>query len=190
MPIVLTRAEIFALDDRKIEWCPVPEWSTLDDKGKVVDEKGVFIQGLSGTDRDSFDMAMIEQRQIGKGKVSQELNFRNLRAKLVVRTAVDQEDPNEAKPIFTEADVEALGKKNGAALQRMYATAQRLSGLSQEDVEELTADLGNGQSGASGSDLPSPSGTEASPMLNAGSQAESSPSGELSTPSSPSESEG
>jgi hypothetical protein len=181
---VLTRAEIFAIDDRKIEWCPVPEWSSEDN------ERGVFIQGLSGTDRDSFDMAMIEQRQIGKGKITQELNFRNLRAKLVVRTAVDSADPNEAKPIFTEADVEALGRKNGAALQRMYAVAQRLSGLSSEDVEELTKDLGNGQSDASGSDLPSPSDTQASPLLSDGSAAENSPSGEPSTPSSPSENEG
>lgn len=184
MGTVLTRDEIFALDDRKIEWCPVPEWSTPDN------ERGVFIQGLSGTDRDSFDMAMIEQRQIGKGKISQELNFSNLRAKLVVRTAVDSEDPNVAKQIFTQADVEALGRKNGAALQRMYAVAQRLSGLSAEDVEELTKDLGEGQSSGSGSDSLPTSSTLALLPASEPSAAESSPSGELSTPSSPSESDG
>lgn len=180
MGTVLTRDQIFAVDDRKIEWCPVPQWATAE-----TPDAGVFVRGLSGTDRDSFDMAMIEQRQIGKGKVSAELNLRNLRAKLIVRTAVDSDDPDTAQSIFTEVDVEALGRKNGQALQTIYAVAQRLSGLSAEDEEELTRDLGEGQSGASGSASLLPSGIEASPIANDGSRVESSPSGEPSTAGSP-----
>lgn len=176
MGTVLTRDDIFAIDDRKIEWCPVPEWSSEEKP-----DMGVFVMGLSGTDRDSFEMAMIEQRKIGKGKTTQELNLKNLRAKLIVRTAVDGEDPNTAKTVFTLQDIEALGKKNGAALQHIYAVAQKLSGLTNEDVDELTADLGEGQSGASGSDSPLLLDIEASPNVNVGSAPTSSASGSPST---------
>lgn len=183
MGTVLTSDEIFAIDDRKIEFVIVPEWCTDEDK-----ERGVFVMGLSGTDRDSFDMAMIEQRQIGKGKTTAELNLRNLRAKLIVRTAVSSDEPQTAKSIFTEAQVDALGKKNGAALQRIYEVAQRLSGLSPEDVEELTKDLGEGQSSDSGSDSLHTLATPLSLLPSDGSAVESSPNGESSTLKSPSES--
>lgn len=185
MGTVLTRDEIFAIDDRVIEWVDVPEW-TKDPK----DPKGVFVQSLSGTDRDSFEFEMIEYRNIGKGKTTPEMNLRNLRAKLVARTAVTSDDPATAIPIFTLQDVATLGRKNAGALQRIYKVSQRLSGLSAEDEEELTNGLGEGQSGASGSDSPSPLGTEASPMLSAGSLPASSPSGSPSIDSNPSATDG
>jgi hypothetical protein len=61
------------------------------------------------------------------------MNLRNIRAKLVALTVVD-EDGNR---IFSDEDAEALGKKSAAALDRIFAVAQRLSGLRPEDVEEL-----------------------------------------------------
>lgn len=184
---VLTRDEIKAVDDRKIEPVAVPEWAEGD---QDPENTGVYVQGLSGTDRDSFEMAMVEQRKDKKGKTTAEVNLRNLRAKLVVRCAVDSDDPRTAKRIFTDDDVEWVGTKSAAALQRVYAVAQRLSGLSNEDVEELTAELGNDQSDASGSDSPSPSDIEASPIANDGSPVTSSPSGSPSTDSSPSGTDG
>jgi hypothetical protein len=157
---------IQAADDRKIESVEVPEWSG-----------SVFVQGLTGVDRDAFEMAMIEQKRGEKGKkATQEVNLRNLRAKLV-RTAVDSDNVETAKPIFQLADIEWLGRKSAAALQRVYAVAQRLSGLSNEDVDELTTELGNAQSDGSGSDLLLPLGTVPSPNVNEPSPVESSPSG-------------
>lgn len=154
MSPVLTREQIKSVDDRKVEAVEVPEWGGT-----------VYVRGLSGTDRDAFEMAMIDQRLVS-GKRSQELNLRNLRAKLVVRTAVDSEDPDTCKPIFEVSDIDWLGRKSAQALQRVYAVAQRLSGLSNEDVEELTVDLGNAPSDGSGSPLPLPSGTDPSPKPN------------------------
>jgi hypothetical protein len=162
---VLTREDVLAAKDTQIEPVEVPEWGGM-----------LYVRGLSGTDRDAFELAMIEQR----GK-KQEVNLRNLRAKLIVRCAVDSEDPDTAKPIFKLEDIEALGKKSAAALQRVYIVAQRVSGLSNEDVEELTIELGNAPSDGSGSDLPSPSGTDPSLMLSESSPAESSLSGSLTT---------
>jgi hypothetical protein len=175
---VLTRDQIKVVDDRKIESVEVPEWGGM-----------VYVRGLSGTDRDSFEMAMIEQSR-GKGKRTQEVNLRNLRAKLVVRTAVDSDDTETAKPIFEMADIEWLGRKSAQALQRVYAVAQRLSGLSNEEVEELTTDLGEGQSDDSGSDSPSPLAIGPSPTVNDGSAAKSSRSGLHTIDSSPLETEG
>jgi hypothetical protein len=171
---VLTRDQIRDADDRQIEAVEVPEWGGM-----------LYVRGLSGVDRDSFEMTMIQTR----GRKS-EVNLRNLRAKLVVRTAVDSEDPEVAKPLFELKDVEWLGRKSAAALQRVYAVAQRLSGLSAEDVEELTTELGEEQSDDSGSDLRLLSDTEASPTLSDTSAAENSPSGWPTTDSSPSETEG
>ena len=165
MSTVLTRDQIQIVDDRKIEAVEVPEWGGM-----------VYVRGLSGTDRDSFEMAMIEQSR-GKGKRTQEVNLRNLRAKLVVRTAVDSADPETAKPIFEMSDIEWLGRKSAQALQRVYAVAQRLSGLSNEEVEELTTDLGEGQSGGSGSGSLLLLDTDLSRSVNDGSPAENSPNG-------------
>ena len=161
MSTVLTREDVLAAKDTKIEPVEVPEWGGM-----------LYVRGLSGTDRDSFELAMLEQR----GK-KQEINLRNLRAKLIVRCAVDCEDSDVAKPIFRFEDIEPLGKKSAAALQRVYKVAQQLSGLSNEDVEELTIELGNAPSDGSGSDLPLHSDTAPSLMLSEPSAAKSSLSG-------------
>lgn len=151
MSTVLTRDEIFAAQDTRIEWVDVPEWGV---------GKGVFIRGLTGTDRDAFEMAMLDQKRDKRGRpTSQEINLTNLRAKLIVRTAVSTDDPVTAELIFRPSDVEMLGRKSGSALQRLYAVAQRLSGLSNEDVEELTKELGEDQSDGSGSDSQATSDT-------------------------------
>jgi len=174
VPTVLTREQIFGAEDRIIEFVKVPEWSGGDP------ETGVFVQGLTGVDRDSFELGMIE----GRGR-KQEVNLRNLRAKLIVRCAVDSDDPDTAKQIFTLVDIAPLGRKSAAALQRVYAVAQRLSGLSNEDVEEMTIELGEEKSDGSGSGSLLPLGIVPSPMLSEPSAAESSQSGEPTTESNP-----
>jgi hypothetical protein len=39
--------------------------------------------------------------------------------------------------LFSDAEAHALGKKSGAALERVSSVAMRLAGLTQDDVEEL-----------------------------------------------------
>lgn len=114
---VLTRDQILQADDRITEEVAVPEWG-----GKVL------VRSLSGTERDAFEDAIIE----GKGK-NRQVNMRNLRAKLVAMAVVGA----DGLPIFTRADVEALGSKNAAPLDRIFERAQILSGLRDEDVDEL-----------------------------------------------------
>jgi len=44
---------------------------------------------------------------------------------------------NDGTLLFSQADIESLGAKSCAALDRIYAVAQRLNGLAPEDIKEL-----------------------------------------------------
>ncbi len=129
---LLSREDILAADDIERDRVEVPEWGGT-----------VIVRGLTGTDRDAFEEAITQMR--GKSVVS---NLANFRAKLVARAIVDEND----KRMFTDVDVTALGKKSAKALQRVFRRAQELSGLADDEVEELTKALGEDSSAGSGSD--------------------------------------
>jgi hypothetical protein len=95
-----------------------------------------------GDERDALEASMIK----GKGKKAQ-VNLENLRAKVVARCVVDEDGVH----IFSDADIPALGKKSAAALNRVYEVAQRLSGITDDDVEELTKNSETAPSEDSGS---------------------------------------
>jgi hypothetical protein len=61
----------------------------------------------------------------------------NATAKLVARCIID---PDTREPMFTQSDVHALGEKSGAALDRVFTVAQRLSGMSDDDLGALGKD--------------------------------------------------
>jgi hypothetical protein len=122
----LNRDAILKVVDLPVEEVHVPEW-----KGSV------RVQGLTGTERDAFEASIM----VGKGK-DKEVNIRNLRAKLVCRTMVDE----KGHRIFSDSDIPAIGNLAAVALQRVFEVAQRLSGLSDEDVEELAKNSDDGQS--------------------------------------------
>ena len=127
----LTRDAILTVVDVYFEDVEVPEWGGT-----------VRVKALTGRERDALEASMIE----GKGKNAR-VNLNNLRAKLVGRATVDE----DGMPIFSDADVAALGAKSAAALTRVYEVAQRLSGITQEDVDELTKNSETAQSDDSGS---------------------------------------
>lgn len=130
---ILSRVEILESEDLRTEVVPVPEWGGA-----------VIVRALAGTERDSYESSIFTTK---KGETTPELNLQNIRAKLASKTIVDE----EGKRLFSDADIVALGLKSAAALDRVFAVAQRLSRLTNEDVKELTAQLGNDQSAASGS---------------------------------------
>ncbi|MFE3382838.1 hypothetical protein [Streptomyces anulatus] len=76
-------------------------------------------------------------------------------------------------------EIKRLSDKNAEALQRVVDVANRLSGLSQEDVEELTGNSDAAPSGSSTSGSPDTSDTP-SPSSSAGSARASSRSGKQS----------
>jgi hypothetical protein len=101
------------------------------------------VRSLTGAERDAFQASLLETR----GR-SREVNLRNMRAKLVAQSVRKADDSR----VVSDAQVEALGRKNAAALQRVFRVAQRLSGLAEDEVEELTRELGEDPSVGSGSD--------------------------------------
>lgn len=115
----LGRDAILGADDLETEEVLVPEW-----KGRV------WVRTLTGKERDRFEIGTLGDR---KGKPNGAMNLDNLRARLVVAACVDE----KGEKMFKPSDVEAVGAKNAQALDRVFAVAQRLAGLSARDVEEL-----------------------------------------------------
>jgi len=113
----LTREQILTAQDLKKEKVEVPEWGG-----------DLFVISLTGKERDKFEDSIFQT----KGK-KLERNFANLRAKLVSLTACDE----NGKLLFTPADINALGEKSAAALDRVFTISQKLSGLTKEDIDEL-----------------------------------------------------
>jgi hypothetical protein len=129
-----SREEILGAQDIQYEDIPVPEWGN----------KFVRVKSLNGEERDEVEASMTKMR----GN-KPELNMQNMRAKLLVRSCVD----GDGKRLFSsDGDVLALTKKSAAALNRLFIVAQRLSGITAEDVEELTKNSEEGKSDGSGSD--------------------------------------
>lgn len=126
---LLSREAILAYDDSQSEDVEVPEWGGA-----------VRVVGLTGVERDRFEASVV-----GNGK---KMQLSNLRARLVAMCVVDE----SGERLFGTADVGALGNKSAAALERVFSAAQRLSGLSEDDVAELTEDLDDAPNGSSTSD--------------------------------------
>jgi hypothetical protein len=123
----LGRDHILAVDDVQIEEIEVPEWSTW-----------VRVRGMTGKERDAFEASVVKQR--GKNT---EFNMKDARAKLVVLCTVDENGDR----IFTQADIPALTEKSSKALDRIFTVAQRLSGISKEDLNEMTKNSDDETSG-------------------------------------------
>lgn len=105
---------ILNADDMKFEVVDVPEWG-----GKV------RIRSMSGEERDAFEASIA-----GEGKV---MNTQNIRAKLAMLTIVN----SKGERIFTKEQIESLGKKSAAGLNRVYEKSAKLSAITKADVEEL-----------------------------------------------------
>jgi hypothetical protein len=123
--VMLTKEQILRADDLVTQEVDVPEWN-----GRV------FVRTMTGTERDAFEQAMID----GRGK-DVKLNMTNVRARLCGVTIVNEKGAR----LFSDKDINALGAKSAKALDKIYAVAQKLNGLTAEDVEELAKNLGTGQ---------------------------------------------
>lgn len=125
----LDRGAILGALDIETEEVYVPEWRGW-----------VRVRGLMGYERDAFEAELVRLRG-PRGEVL----MHNVRAKLVARSVVDE----VGNRLFTDADIEALGQKSAAALDRIFEVAQRLSGVTKQAVEELAGNFGSGQTGGS-----------------------------------------
>jgi hypothetical protein len=112
----LTREAILSVADLTTETLVVPEWGGA-----------VRIRTMTGTERDQFEADIL------RSEGDQDHRIRNLRARLCALTLCDE----TGAPLFTLADLEALGGKSASALNRVFEVASRLNALSDQDVETL-----------------------------------------------------
>lgn len=131
---LLTKAQIEAADDRQWEDVEVPAWGGT-----------VRILAMSGTDRNAYQAAMVVLGTNGK---PQRVNLEDQLAKLVGKCLVGE----DFERLYTDKEVKALGKKDGAVLDRLAAVVKRLSGLGEDAVEDAAGNSDAAQSGASTSD--------------------------------------
>ena len=123
---LLDHDAILAAPDIEYEIVKVPEWG-----GQV------RVKGLTGTERDAWEASLL----IGRGR-AQKVDMSDIRAKLCARTIVDM----EGNRVFKDNEVNKLGQKSAAALDRVYSVATRLSKISSEDIDELAKNSDEGHS--------------------------------------------
>jgi hypothetical protein len=115
---VLGRDDILAAPDIHPQRVEMPEWGGC-----------VYVRGLTARERDAFESSIVSVDKNGERKV----NARNVRARLVALGICDE----GGQPVFTESDVNELGKKSALALERLFDTIRHLSGMTDDDFAEL-----------------------------------------------------
>lgn len=118
MTRILNKQDILQARDVKIEQVEVPEWGGT-----------VFVRSLSAAERGLIEEAAAKFKE-SKGKDS---FARTFTVKFASLTICD-EDGNR---LFDDKDIAALQQKNAAAVARVAEAAQKLSGFTKEDMEEL-----------------------------------------------------
>ena len=136
---LLSKTAILAAQDLQTEDVEVPEWGGA-----------VRVRSFTGRERDAFEASMVR----GDGK-DRKVDLTNMRARLVGLTVIDE----TGQRIFTDDEVDLLGAKSGAALDRVFAVAQKLNGLSGADVDELSKNSSGVPSAVSTSASALPSGS-------------------------------
>ncbi|MER5892403.1 hypothetical protein [Streptomyces sp. NPDC001876] len=152
MTTYLSAEQILDAADLSIEDVHVPEWGGT-----------VRVKGMSGTERDRFEAGFVgnDMKQLPKDKA-----LEYYRARVAAACLVDQAGNKMFRSV---GEIKRLSDKSAEALQRVVDVANRLSGLTEDDVEELTGNSEPGQSESSTSaspgtsDTPSPSSSSGSP---------------------------
>ena len=124
----LTGAEVLAVCDSSIERVLVPEWGGA-----------VYVRTMDGTSRDAWEAECFEDAGDG---TTRQFRMDNARARLAAATVCDA----KGALLFAMSDVETLGRKSGAALERCFVVARRLNRLTDKDIEESVANFGGGPS--------------------------------------------
>ena len=128
----MTRDMILAQTDLTLEAVFVPEWNAT-----------VGVRVMNGHERDRFEGLMLDYQEQGR-------RLHNFRARLLVQCLCDEQGGR----LFDLSEVEALGEKSSVALDRLFAVAQRLNKLTQEEVDKLQGNSSATPIDASGSDSP------------------------------------
>ena len=137
--MTLNREQILNSPDLQHEEVFIPEWND-----------SIIIREMTAEERDQFETFYFDDQ--GKRKSIKNM-MKNIRARLVAFCAIDE----QGNRLFTEEDIETLGKKSARIIDRLYDVAQRLSGITKKDIEDLSKNLKSGRPDISLSDSPASS---------------------------------
>lgn len=111
---VLTRAMILGANDLELMEVDVPEWGGV-----------IYVKTMTGVERDSLEGELNIESKGNKGMT-------NVRARYAVRTICDA----DGKLLFNVNDLELMGGKSGAALDRVFEIAMDKNKISPKDIED------------------------------------------------------
>lgn len=115
----LTREEILAAKDMPpLKKLNVPEWGG-----------DIYLRALELNEKDIHDQHMLYWKG-KKGNVTGEV--KNLRASKLAKVIVDE----AGKRLFSDADIEALGKKNAVVMCRIWDESEAIDAVDKEAIDE------------------------------------------------------
>jgi hypothetical protein len=114
---LLSREAILAAADLRSEEVAVPEWGG-----------SVRVRMLTAAERDQFEMAITATKDAP--------NHTDTRSLLVRLTVCDE----AGVPLFGPEDMERLGQKSAAAMDRVFSAATRINAQSDKAVDALGKD--------------------------------------------------
>ncbi len=138
--MLLSRNEILAVNDRRTETVPIPEW------GK---EAQVLVRMMSAQDRELYESWMLLYRETRDNGI---VAPQQLYARMAVLSCVDE----QGDALFSMNDVEWLSQKSYAALKRIFDVAWRLNLFSPDEVEEAIKNSEDSPNASSGTASPLP----------------------------------
>ena len=127
------REKILPAGDLAIEAVKIAEWGVT-----------IYMHTLNGEQRDA-----LEQRIIN-GRKGEKVDVLGVKVRMLIDCAYDE----RGGQIFQPSDVEELNKKSSRVISRLFAVAQRLSGITEAEAEEIAKNSAAAPSGGNGSDSP------------------------------------
>lgn len=121
-----TRDDVFAFNDMVIEKVHVKEWNM-----------DLFVRSLNGAEKARWEFSAVD---ITANPRLHESPTRIVKTRMetsrerLVEAATCNEDGSR---FFKDGDAAQIGRKNANALSTLYDAAARLSGISQQDLDEV-----------------------------------------------------
>lgn len=119
MTDILGKAEILAARDLIIERVDVPEWGGT-----------VCVRSISAKERGLIEAAAARFKE-SKGK--DDSFARTFTLRFAGMALCDE----QGKRLFSDSEIEQLAERNAAVVARVAEVAQRLAGMTREDIEAL-----------------------------------------------------
>jgi hypothetical protein len=119
---ILRRADIDQVHDLVVIPVPIPEWG---------EDAGVYVRMLTVGERDQLENAYARLKEESPDERGWRDNFR-------ARACAAFLSDDKRNPLYTEDEVEELGQKSAAALERIFDAGRRLNRmfLSKEESAE------------------------------------------------------